>query len=31
LQPFYDALAKVWDFIKKYLAPLLGGTFKIAL
>jgi hypothetical protein len=31
LQPFYDALAKVWDFIKKYLAPLLGGTFKLAL
>jgi hypothetical protein len=31
LQPFYDALAKVWDFIKKYLAPLLGGTFKVAL
>lgn len=31
LQPFYDALAKVWDFIKKYLAPLLGGTFKTAL
>jgi hypothetical protein len=31
LQPFYDALAKVWDFIKKYLAPLLGGAFKTAL
>ena len=31
LQPFYDALAKVWDFIKKYLAPLLGGSFKSAL
>ena len=31
LQPFYDALEKVWDFIKKYLAPLLGGTFKLAL
>ena len=31
LQPFYDALSKVWDFIKKYLAPLLGGTFKLAL
>ena len=31
LQPFYDALYKVWDFVKKYLAPLLGGTFKIAL
>ena len=31
LQPFYTALEKVWDFIKKYLAPLLGGTFKTAL
>jgi hypothetical protein len=31
LQPFYDALGKVWDFIKKYLAPLLGGVFKNAL
>jgi hypothetical protein len=31
LQPFYDALEKVWDFIKKYLAPLLGDTFKTAL
>lgn len=31
LQPFYNALEKVWDFIKKYLAPLLGGTFKTAL
>jgi hypothetical protein len=31
LQPFYNALEKVWDFIKKYLAPLLGGTFKLAL
>jgi hypothetical protein len=31
LQPFYDALEKVWDFIKKYLAPLLGGSFKLAL
>jgi len=31
LQPFYDALAAVWEFIKKYLAPLLGGTFKTAL
>jgi hypothetical protein len=31
LQPFYDALAKVWDFIKKYLAPLLGNQFKTAL
>jgi hypothetical protein len=31
LQPFYDALAKVWEFVKKYLAPLLGGVFKDAL
>jgi hypothetical protein len=31
LQPFYDALSKVWDFIRKYLAPLLGGVFKTAL
>lgn len=31
LEPFYNALAKVWDFIKKYFAPLLGGTFKLAL
>jgi hypothetical protein len=31
LQPFYDALAKVWEFIKKYLVPLLGDQFKTAL
>ena len=31
LQPFYNALTQVWDFIKRYLAPLLGGTFKLAL
>jgi hypothetical protein len=31
LQPFYDFLEKIWDFIKKYLAPLLGGAFKTAL
>jgi hypothetical protein len=31
LQPFYDALAKVWEFVKTYLAPLLGGAFKSAL
>jgi len=31
LQPFYDFLAKIWEFIKKYLAPLLGGAFKTAL
>jgi hypothetical protein len=31
LQPFYDLLAKVWDFTKKYLVPLLAGQFKTAL
>jgi hypothetical protein len=31
LQPFYDFLKKLWDFISKYLAPLLGGAFKLAL
>lgn len=31
LQPFYDFLEKIWDFIRKYLAPLLGGAFKTAL
>lgn len=31
LQPFYDFLKKVWEFIKEYLAPLLGGAFKKAL
>ena len=31
LQPFYDLLKKLWDFISKYLAPLLGGAFKLAL
>lgn len=31
LQPFYDLLAKIWDFTKKYLVPLLGGAFKTAL
>jgi len=31
LQPFYNALEKIWDFIKKYLAPLLGGVFKTGL
>ena len=31
LQPFYDLLKKVWDFVSKYLAPLLGGAFKLAL
>jgi hypothetical protein len=31
LQPFYDLLAKVWEFTKKYLVPLLAGQFKTAL
>jgi hypothetical protein len=31
LQPFYNVLRKVWDFIKTYLGPLLGGSFKLAL
>jgi hypothetical protein len=31
LQPFLDLLNSIWDFIKKYLAPLLGGAFKLAL
>jgi hypothetical protein len=31
LQPFYDFLEKIWEFIKEYLAPLLGGAFKKAL
>jgi phage-related protein len=31
LQPFYDLLENLWDFIRKYLAPLLGGAFKTAL
>jgi hypothetical protein len=31
LQPFYGFLKQVWTFIDKYLAPILGGAFKIAL
>jgi len=31
LQPFYDFLKKIWEFVKEYLAPLLGGAFKKAL
>ena len=31
LQPFYDVLKKVWEFVKTYLVPLLGGAFKTAL
>jgi hypothetical protein len=31
LQPFFNLLKKVWEFIKTYLAPILGGAFKLAL
>ena len=31
LQPFYGFLKNIWSFIDKYLAPILGGAFKIAL
>mgnify|MGYP007100061716 CR=1 FL=1 len=31
LEPFYGFLEKIWDFTKKYLVPLLGGAFKLAL
>ena len=31
LEPFLNAMKKVWEFIKTYLAPLLGGAFKIAI
>jgi len=31
LEPFYGFLKQVWTFIDKYLAPILGGAFKIAL
>jgi hypothetical protein len=31
LKPFYGFLKQVWEFIDKYLAPILGGAFKIAL
>ena len=31
LKPFYEFLKQVWEFISKYLAPLLGTTFKVAL
>jgi len=31
LQPFYGFLKQVWTFIDKYLAPILGGAFKLAL
>jgi len=31
LQPLLDLFKKVFDFIQKYLAPILGGLFKDAL
>jgi hypothetical protein len=31
LQPFYGFLKNIWSFIDKYLAPILGGAFKLAL
>lgn len=31
LAPFYAFLKQVWEFIKTYLAPILGGAFKTAL
>jgi hypothetical protein len=31
LKPFYDFLKKIWEFVKTYLAPILGGLFKDAL
>jgi hypothetical protein len=31
LEPFYGFLRKVWEFTDKYLVPLLGGAFKLAL
>jgi hypothetical protein len=31
LKPFYGFLKQVWEFIDQYLAPILGGAFKIAL
>jgi hypothetical protein len=31
LQPFYDLLKKVWEFVKTYLVPIIGGQFKTAL
>lgn len=31
LKPFIEFLKSVWQFISEYLAPLLGGAFKLAL
>ncbi|CAB4145410.1 hypothetical protein UFOVP490_6 [uncultured Caudovirales phage] len=31
LQPFFDFLKKIWEFVKTYLAPIIGETLKFAL
>lgn len=31
LAPFFNLLKKIWEFVDKYLAPILGGAFKLAL
>ena len=31
LAPFFSLLKGIWNFIKDYLAPILGGAFKVAL
>ncbi len=31
LTPFFNLLKGIWNFIKDYLAPILGGAFKVAL
>lgn len=31
LKPFIDFLKGLWDFLKTYLVPFLGGAFKLAL
>jgi len=31
LKPFLGFLKQVWEFIDKYLAPIFGGAFKLAL
>ena len=31
LKPFIEFLKSLWTFISEYLAPLLGGAFKVAL
>ena len=31
LKPFLGFLKAIWEFVDKYLAPILGGAFKVAL